>query len=108
MSWDDVTLLILAAFGAVILLLTQITEVLSKLPDIIRAWREVQRALRDRPEEAPDIRGSHEPIDPDFEPVSGVATPRERPLRPTGGPHGGGQEPGCRSATGGSDNSAAG
>ena len=39
------TLIILAAFGCVTLVLTQIGEVLSKLPPIIRAWRRVRREL---------------------------------------------------------------
>ncbi|MFD8378772.1 hypothetical protein ACFV2X_09550 [Streptomyces sp. NPDC059679] len=47
MKWDEVTLVILAAFGCVTLLLTQISEVLSKLPHIIRAWRQVRHELRD-------------------------------------------------------------
>jgi hypothetical protein len=50
MNWDKVTLIILAAFGCATLLLTQIGEVLSKLPDIIRAWRDVRRALREGPD----------------------------------------------------------
>ncbi|MBT2400041.1 hypothetical protein [Streptomyces sp. ISL-100] len=45
MKWDDLTLLILAAFGCVTLLLTQISEVLSRLPQIIRAWRQVRQEL---------------------------------------------------------------
>ncbi|MFE2530005.1 hypothetical protein ACFXEL_37920 [Streptomyces sp. NPDC059382] len=45
MKWDDVTLFLLAAFGCVTLLLTQVSEVLSKLPKIIRAWRAVRREL---------------------------------------------------------------
>ncbi|WKX69940.1 hypothetical protein [Streptomyces sp. XD-27] len=45
MKWDDVTLIILAAFGCVTLLLTQISEVLSRLPQIIRAWRQVRQEL---------------------------------------------------------------
>lgn len=53
MSWDNVTLVILAAFGCVMLLLTQIAEVLSKLPEIIRAWHEVQRALQGEPDDPP-------------------------------------------------------
>jgi hypothetical protein len=52
-SWDQVTLLVLASFGCLTLLLTQIDEVLSKVPPIIRAWRRVQDELRrsghDRP-----------------------------------------------------------
>lgn len=46
MSWDRVTLLVLASFGCLTLLLTQIGEVLSKVPPIIRAWRRVQDELR--------------------------------------------------------------
>ncbi|WP_329583995.1 hypothetical protein OG500_27300 [Kitasatospora sp. NBC_01250] len=46
MKWDDLTLTILAAFGAVTLLLTQVGEVLAKLPQVIRAWRRVRRELR--------------------------------------------------------------
>ncbi|WP_326651364.1 MULTISPECIES: hypothetical protein [unclassified Streptomyces] len=46
MSWDNATLIILASFGCATLLLTQIAEVLSKLPAIIRAWHEVRRALQ--------------------------------------------------------------
>ncbi|MBT2524827.1 hypothetical protein J7E91_05100 [Streptomyces sp. ISL-99] len=45
MKWDEVTLVILAAFGCVTLLLTQISEVLSRLPQIIRAWRQVRHEL---------------------------------------------------------------
>ncbi|MGW5353741.1 hypothetical protein ACWERV_24905 [Streptomyces sp. NPDC004031] len=46
MSWDQVTLLVLASFGCLTLLLTQIDEVLSKVPPIIRAWRRVRDELR--------------------------------------------------------------
>jgi len=45
-NWDDLSLIILAAFGCLTLLLTQIGEVLSKLPQIIRAWRQVRIELR--------------------------------------------------------------
>jgi hypothetical protein len=45
-KWDDVTLVILAVFGCITLLLTQISEVLSRLPQIIRAWRQVRHELR--------------------------------------------------------------
>lgn len=45
MKWDEVTLVILAAFGCVTLLLAQISEVLSRLPHIIRAWRQVRHEL---------------------------------------------------------------
>lgn len=46
MSWDNLSLVILAAFGCLTLLLTQMGEVLSKLPQIIRAWRQVRNELR--------------------------------------------------------------
>lgn len=39
-------MLVLASFGCITLLLTQISEVLSKVPPIIRAWRRVQDELR--------------------------------------------------------------
>lgn len=45
MSWDNLSLIILAAFGCLTLLLTQVGEVLSKLPQIIRAWRRVRNEL---------------------------------------------------------------
>lgn len=45
MKWDDITLFLLALFGCVMLLLAQVSEVLSKLPQIIRAWRDVRREL---------------------------------------------------------------
>jgi len=45
-SWDNLSLIILAAFGCLTLLLTQVSEVLSKLPQIIRAWRHVRSELR--------------------------------------------------------------
>ncbi|GGT54271.1 hypothetical protein GCM10010256_08990 [Streptomyces coeruleorubidus] len=64
MSWDNVTLVILAASGCVMLLLTQIAEVLSKLPEIIRAWREVRRALQAGPDDLPEVQGSPEADDP--------------------------------------------
>lgn len=45
MKWDDVTLVILAASGCLTLLLTQVSEVLSRLLQIIRAWRQVRDEL---------------------------------------------------------------
>ncbi|KAB1988911.1 hypothetical protein F8144_10210 [Streptomyces triticiradicis] len=63
MSWDNVTLVILAAFGCVMLLLTQIAEVLSKVPEIIRAWHEVRRALQAGPDDLPEVRGAREADD---------------------------------------------
>lgn len=46
MDWDNLSLIILAAFGCLTLLLTQISEFLSKLPEIIRAWQRVREELR--------------------------------------------------------------
>ncbi|WP_018545480.1 hypothetical protein [Streptomyces sp. LaPpAH-108] len=54
MGWDDITLAILAAFGCVTVLLTQIDDVLGRLPRIIRAWRRVRQELAGRAEEATD------------------------------------------------------
>ncbi|KAA8884271.1 hypothetical protein F3087_34165 [Nocardia colli] len=51
MNWESASLLILAAFGCLTLALTQIGEVLAKLPPIIRAWHEVRFALRSSPSE---------------------------------------------------------
>ncbi|MGA5700159.1 hypothetical protein [Peterkaempfera bronchialis] len=45
MKWDDVTLAIFAAFGCIMLLLAQVSEVLSRLPQIIRAWHQVRQEL---------------------------------------------------------------
>lgn len=49
MSWDQVTLTILASFGCLTILLTQISEVLSKISQVIRVWHEVRRTLRSGP-----------------------------------------------------------
>ncbi|QCW77419.1 hypothetical protein EQG64_07760 [Streptomyces sp. S6] len=69
MTWDNLSLIILAAFGCLTLLLTQVSEVLSKMPQIIRAWRQVQTELRH--ETAPD--GRHALPDPDEQPAGGPA-----------------------------------
>lgn len=45
MKWDEVTLVILAVSGCITLLLAQLSEVLSRLPQIIRAWRQIQHEL---------------------------------------------------------------
>ncbi|MFD4654253.1 hypothetical protein ACFWP2_01360 [Kitasatospora sp. NPDC058444] len=69
------TLLVLASFGCVTLLLTQISEVLSKVPPIIRAWRRVQDELRrgghDR--SAADRPGLEEPVEEGEEEREAVA-----------------------------------
>lgn len=46
MRWDTITLFLLALFGCVTLVLAQVSEVLSRLPQLIRAWREVRAELR--------------------------------------------------------------
>lgn len=46
MNWDNVMLTILAGFGAAMLVLGQVRELLVRLPDIIEAWHEVRRSLR--------------------------------------------------------------
>jgi hypothetical protein len=60
-TWDDVTLIILAAFGCTTLVLAQISEVLSRLPPIIRAWRQVRRELSGGPGRAPGNQGGEPP-----------------------------------------------
>ncbi|WP_194960982.1 hypothetical protein [Streptomyces sp. NRRL B-1677] len=44
MNWDAILLFILATFGVVVLILSQIHEVLERLPTLIRAWCEVRRS----------------------------------------------------------------
>ena len=73
MSWDRVTLLVLASFGCVTLLLTQISEVLSKVPPIIRAWRRVQDELR---------RGGHDRSATERPALEESAEEREATARP--------------------------
>ena len=72
-SWDRVTLLVLASFGCVTLLLTQISEVLSKVPPIIRAWRRVQDELR---------RGGHDRSATERPALEESAEEREATARP--------------------------
>ncbi|MFC8246921.1 hypothetical protein [Streptomyces chartreusis] len=47
MNWDALTLTVLAVFGAVVLLLNQVHDLLARLPDLINAWHRVRRAWRD-------------------------------------------------------------
>lgn len=47
-SWDHVTLVILAVFGTATLLLAEVRELLVRLPDVIEAWHEVRRCLQGR------------------------------------------------------------
>lgn len=102
MSWDNVTLVILAAFGCVTLLLTQIAEVLSKLPEIIRAWHEVRRTLQAGPGNLPEAQDPREVNDP--APGSGGGTPRRQSLCLTDRTEECAQEPGVRRNGGGCAN----
>jgi hypothetical protein len=45
MKWDDVALAILAGSGCITLLLTEISDALSKLREVIRAWHQVRQEL---------------------------------------------------------------
>lgn len=45
MKLDNVTLVILAVSGCITLLLTEISDVLSRLPQLIRAWRQIRQEL---------------------------------------------------------------
>ena len=70
MTWDDLLLLILAFFGAFSLLLAQVGEVLSRLPAIIRAWRQVREewsggADSGSPDRPVGAEGSDVPPPPD-------------------------------------------
>ncbi|MGP3927938.1 hypothetical protein [Streptomyces sp. 8N616] len=59
MTWDTVTLFILAFFGALILLLSQIQELLAKAHGVIQAWREFRECLEVRSEgDEPDDSGA--------------------------------------------------
>ena len=46
MDWDAITLLVLAVFGLAGLVLTLSAEILSKVPDVIAAWRRARAAWR--------------------------------------------------------------
>ncbi|MER7912644.1 hypothetical protein [Streptomyces sp. NPDC096068] len=46
MTWDKITLSVLALFGLVFLVLAQVGEVLARLPRLIRAWHDVRNELR--------------------------------------------------------------
>lgn len=81
MKWDDITLVILAAFGCITLLLTQISEVLSRLPQIIRAWRQVRQELRSGIGSGPLNRSASatDPATLPAYPAAGEATRPENP-----------------------------
>lgn len=63
MSWDKVTLTILASFGCLTLLLTQISELLSKTSQIIRDWHEVRRTLRSSTDQPALERGQSDSME---------------------------------------------
>ncbi|MBX7473491.1 hypothetical protein [Streptomyces sp. NPDC056132] len=46
MNWDSLALLILALSGALSLLLSQVRDVLTKVAEVIHAWRDVRQSLR--------------------------------------------------------------
>lgn len=52
MNWNNLTLFMLAGFGVLTLVITQLREVLAKLPDLIRTFRAVQRAIGEERSEA--------------------------------------------------------
>ena len=46
MDWDKLMLAILAIFGCATLILMQVSDILSRLPEIIRACRSIRQELR--------------------------------------------------------------
>ena len=57
MDWDAITLLVLAVFGLAGLVLTLSAEILSKVPDVIAAWRRARAAWRGGTDDGPENRG---------------------------------------------------
>ncbi|MFC8129658.1 hypothetical protein [Streptomyces sp. NPDC057302] len=53
MNWDAIVLSVLAAFGAVVIALSQLHEALGKVPAIIRAWHEIRRTWRETGDDQP-------------------------------------------------------
>ncbi|MFE9900217.1 hypothetical protein [Streptomyces achromogenes] len=53
MDWDAIALSVLAAFGAVVIALSQLHDVLGKVPAIIRAWHKIRRAWREAGDDQP-------------------------------------------------------
>ncbi|MEV4224859.1 hypothetical protein [Nonomuraea sp. NPDC049725] len=45
MNWNTLTLFMLAGFGFLTLMITQLREVLAKLPELIRMFRAVRHAI---------------------------------------------------------------
>lgn len=48
MNWNTLTLFMLAGFGFLTLVLTQLKEVLTKLPELIRMFQTVRRAIEEK------------------------------------------------------------
>ncbi|MDP9849546.1 hypothetical protein [Streptosporangium lutulentum] len=48
MNWNTLTPFVLAGFGFLTLVLTQLREVLAKLPELIRMFRTVRRAIDEK------------------------------------------------------------
>lgn len=51
MSWDSITLSVLACFGTAILALSQLRELLVKVTEIVHAWHELRRSVHPGPSE---------------------------------------------------------
>ncbi len=88
MNWDNISLIILAAFGCLTLLLAQVSEVLSKLPQIIRAWRQVRQELNtdtdNRCPRPPANTFGRRVSDPPGPPDGGRRSTRNSPSPPAG------------------------
>ncbi|MFI7030150.1 hypothetical protein ACIBK1_15735 [Microbispora rosea] len=52
MNWNTLTLFMLAGFGFLTLAITQLREILAKLPELIRMFRTVRRAIDEKRSEA--------------------------------------------------------
>lgn len=48
MSWDDLALVVLGLTGVLTLLLSQVRDVLAKTAEVIQAWHDMRRILRER------------------------------------------------------------
>ncbi|MCO6005258.1 hypothetical protein NE236_09695 [Actinoallomurus purpureus] len=53
MNWNTLTLSMLAGFGFLTLVITQLREVMAKLPELIRTLRAVRHAIDEERNEAP-------------------------------------------------------
>ncbi|MEV4059646.1 hypothetical protein [Nonomuraea dietziae] len=52
MNWNTLTLFMLAGFGFLTLVIIQLRELLAKLPELIRMFRAVRRAIDEKADEA--------------------------------------------------------